>query len=51
MFWRIMVHGTEYVEEGLKQYQQHASLSEQPVLARLAHKHGMQLVAAPTSTP
>jgi transposase len=49
MFWRTMVHGTDYVEEGLKRYQERASLSEQRVLAKLARKHGMQLT--PTCAP
>lgn len=44
MYWRIMVYGTEYVEEGLKRYQERAELSEQRVLAKLAQKHGMQIV-------
>lgn len=50
MFWRAMVHGTDYVEEGLKRYQERASISEQRVLAKLARKHGMQLTAAPPAT-
>lgn len=45
MFWRMMVHGVEYVEHGLQKYQARAQLSEQRVLAKLAHKHGMRLVA------
>lgn len=46
MFWRMMVHGVDYVEHGLKKYQARAQLSEQRVLAKLARKHGMQLVSA-----
>jgi len=45
MFWRTMVYGTEYVEEGLKRYQERAILSEQRVLVKLARKHGLHLVA------
>jgi transposase len=48
MFWQTMVHGTEYVEEGLRRYQERAALSEQRVLVKLARKHGMQLVSTPT---
>lgn len=48
-FWHAMVHGLEYVEEGLRRYQERASLSEQRVLAKLAKKHGMQLVGTPPS--
>lgn len=43
MFWRMMVHGVHYVEQGLKKYQARAALSEQRVLAKLARKHGLQL--------
>lgn len=46
MFWNTMVHGLEYVEEGLKRYQQRAALSQQRALASLARKHGMVLVPA-----
>jgi len=48
MFWRMMVHGVDYVEQGLQQYQARATLSEQRVLAKLARKHGLQLVATTT---
>jgi len=48
MFWRLMVHGVQYVEQGLKAYQARAALSEQRVLSRLARKHGLQLVPQPT---
>jgi hypothetical protein len=44
MFWRVMVHGIEYVEHGLKHYQARAALSEQRVLRKLALKHGLELV-------
>lgn len=51
MFWRMMVHGVQYVEQGLEKYQLRAALSEQRVLAKLARKHGMQLVStAPIAT-
>ena len=43
MFWQAMVHGSQYVEQGIKRYQERAALSKQRVLAKLAHKHGMQL--------
>lgn len=44
MFWRMMVHGVQYVEQGLQKYQARAALSEQRVLRKLANKHGLQLV-------
>jgi transposase len=49
MFWRSMVHGTDYVEEGLKKYQERAALSEQRLFAKLARKLGMQVL--PTASP
>ena len=48
MFWRVMVHGVDYVEQGLQAYQARAALSEQRLLNKLARKHGLQLVAVPT---
>jgi transposase len=48
-FWRVMVHGVEYVEQGLQKYQERAAMSEKRVLAKLARKHGLQLV--PTAQP
>ena len=50
MFWRMMVHGLDYVEHGLRQYQAKAQLSEQRILAKLARKHGLQLVSSSTPT-
>jgi transposase len=49
MFWRVMVHGVEYVEQGLRKYQERAAMSEKRVLTKLARKHGLQLV--PTAQP
>lgn len=49
MFWQMMVHGVEYVEQGLKKYEVRAALSEQRVLHKLARKHGLQLVATPAA--
>ena len=50
MFWQMMVHGVEYVEQGLRKYEVRAALSEQRVLHKLARKHGLQLVAPPAAT-
>ena len=44
LFWRVMVHGLDYVERGLKEYAARAAHSEQYVLRKLAHKHGLSLV-------
>ena len=38
MFWQIMVHGTEYVEHGLRKYEQRVKLNEQRLLNKLAAK-------------
>ena len=48
MFWRLMVHGIDFVELGLKQYQARAALSEQRLIRKLALRHGLQLVPNPT---
>jgi transposase len=48
MFWRVMVHGADYVEQGIKAYQARAALSEQRLLSKLARKHGLALVSAAT---
>jgi transposase len=50
MFWRVMVHGVAYVDQGLKAYQARAALSEQRVLSKLARKHGLQLISVPIPT-
>ena len=42
----VMVHGTDYVEQGLKRYQERAAISDHRVLKKLACKHGFQLVPA-----
>jgi hypothetical protein len=44
MFWRMMVHGTCYVERGLKDYQERVATTEQRLLTKLARKYGMQVV-------
>lgn len=40
MFWRVTLHGVEYVELGLKQYQDRVRQTEQRTLTRLAAKLG-----------
>jgi hypothetical protein len=44
LFWNVMVHGFSYIEKGLKDYEQKVALSEQRMLTKLAHKHGLSLV-------
>lgn len=48
LFWQVMVHGLDYVEHGLRDYQARAQQSEQRLLQRLALKHGLELVPAKT---
>lgn len=43
MFWNVMVHGSAYVEEGLKQYESRVLDTEQRTLKKLARKHGFTL--------
>ena len=43
MFWRLMVHGLEYVEHGLKHYQDRVRLTEQRTLTTLARKLGFSI--------
>lgn len=44
LFWRVMVHGLEYVERGLKNYQTQVAITEQRLLRKLARKHNLNLV-------
>ena len=43
LFWRLMVHGIAYVEQGLQKYQEKVALTEQRLLQRLARKYNMML--------
>jgi transposase len=43
LFWRLMVHGLAYVEQGLKKYEEKVAQTEQHLLQKLARKHGMVL--------
>lgn len=43
MFWRLMVHGRAYVEEGLKKYEEKVATTEKWLLEKLARKYGLQL--------
>lgn len=48
LFWRVMVHGVAYVEQGLKKYQEKVALSEQRLLQKLARKYNMVLQPIPS---
>ena len=43
LFWRLMVHGMSYVEQGLKKYEQKVAQTEQYLLEKLARKYNMVL--------
>lgn len=44
LFWRLMVHGQDYVEYGLKKYETQVQDTQKRWLRKLAKKHGMTLV-------
>jgi transposase len=43
-FWNVMVHGTQYVEQGLRKYEQQVALGEQSLLRKLAKKLNVNIV-------
>lgn len=43
LFWRLMVHGKAYVEQGLKQYEEQVAQTEQRLLQKLARKYNLLL--------
>lgn len=45
LFWRLMVHGISYVEQGLKKYEEKVTQTEMSLLQKLARKHNMVLQA------
>lgn len=45
LFWRLMVHGISYVEQGLKKYEEKVAQTEMSLLQKLARKHNMVLQA------
>ena len=47
LFWRLLVHGKDYVEEGLKKYEAKVLETEARWLRKLARKHGLALLPNP----
>ncbi len=43
-FWRLMVHGLEYVEHGVRKYQEQVAQTEARLLRKLAKKQGFTLM-------
>lgn len=50
MFWQIMVHGTEYVEHGLRKYEERVKLTEHRLLNKLAAGLDCQVGAEEATT-
>jgi transposase len=50
LFWRVMVKGTDYVEQGLAKYEAKVLQTKQRALRRLARELGQQLVPLPATT-
>jgi transposase len=50
LFWRVMVKGTDYVEQGLATYEAKVLQTKQRALRRLARELGQQLVPLPATT-
>jgi len=43
LFWRLMVHGIAYVEQGLKKYEEKVAHTEKGLLQKLARKYNLVL--------
>lgn len=43
LFWRLMVHGKDYVEQGLKKYEEKVAQTEKGLLQKLARKYNLVL--------
>src|SRR6266581_2984226 len=43
LFWRLMVHGVNYVEQGLKKYEEKVGQTELRLMQKLARKYNMVL--------
>ncbi len=43
LFWRLMVHGMTYVEQGFKKYEEKVAQTEQYLLQKLARKNDLVL--------
>jgi uncharacterized protein YbjT (DUF2867 family) len=50
LFWRVMVKGMDYVEQGLARYEAKVLETKQRTLRRLAKQLGQQLVPVPGAT-
>lgn len=46
LYWRLMVHGRAYVENGLKKYEEKVAMTEKWLLEKLARKYRLRLQPA-----
>jgi len=51
LFWRVMVHGMDYVEKGLAHYEAQVLDTKQRLLRKLAKQFGQQLVPIQANPP
>ncbi|HEY0723676.1 MAG TPA: IS110 family transposase [Pyrinomonadaceae bacterium] len=51
LYYRVLRYGLEYAERGLREYEQKYEESQRRLLAKLAAKHGFNLVSAQTAQP
>lgn len=51
LFWRLMVHGMAYVEQGLRKYEEKVARTEQLLLQKLARKYNLLLQPSATTDP
>jgi transposase len=51
LFYRLMVHGITYVEQGLRKYEEKVARTEQLLLQKLARKYNMVLQNSVTTAP
>ena len=47
LYWRLMVHGRAYVEDGLKKYEEKVAKTEKWLLEKLARKYHLQIQPQP----
>ena len=45
LYYRVLVYGLDYAEQGLRVYQEKYAQSQQRLLAKLAEKQGFRLVS------
>lgn len=51
LYYRVLRYGLEYAEKGLREYEQKYEESQRRLLAKLAARHGFNLVSAQAAQP